>query len=65
MIAPAPSPEVTSIDPDNERHTTAAILDQLAPATGDRRFAHAAGILRGRPAGRRPIPDGASVAEAQ
>ncbi len=35
----------------------AAQADELAEATGDTRFAHAAGVLRGKRAGRRAVDD--------
>src|SRR3954449_6990673 len=40
-------------------------LDQLAASSGDRRYRHAASILRAPPAGRPPCADDAAVIEVQ
>ena len=43
----------------------AAEAEAEAEATGDERFARAAGVLRGDPAGRRPVDDKAALAYAE
>src|SRR4051812_38495660 len=48
-----------------DRAAVAQWLDQHAAATGDRRYRHAASILRSPPAGRPPCADDASVIEVQ
>src|SRR3954447_11310349 len=47
------------------RGTFAAELDRAAITTGDRRYRHAASILRAPPAGRPPCADDAAVIEVQ
>jgi hypothetical protein len=47
------------------RERIATQADELAAKTGDTRFAHAAGILRGQLAGRPPADDGAALAFAE
>ena len=47
------------------RERIATMADELAVKTGDARFAHASGILRGKPAGRPPADDGAALAFAE
>ncbi len=53
------------LTPDRFRARIAELSDELAEATGDTRFAHAAGILRGKPAGRPATDDRAALAYAE
>ncbi len=46
------------------RARLAALADKSGAATGDKRFARAAGVLRGRPAGRRSVDDTEALAFA-
>ena len=48
-----------------DRAVVAQWLDQYAAATGDRRYRHAASILRAPRAGRPACPDDAAVTETQ
>ena len=48
-----------------DRAAVAQWLDELAASTGDRRYRHAASILRAPPAGRPPCIDDPLVTEVQ
>ena len=50
---------------DEARARVAALADELAKATGDTRFAHAAGVLRGKRAGRPATDDTAALEYAE
>ncbi len=47
------------------RDSLATLADRAGEATGDERFARAAGALRGKPAGRRAVDDTEALAYAQ
>ncbi len=47
------------------RARLAALADKSGAATGDERFARAAGVLRGKPAGRRAVDDAEALAYAE
>jgi len=53
------------LTPDRRRARVAEICEELAEATGDDRFARAAGALRGKPAGRPATNDGPALAYAR
>src|SRR3954453_3869539 len=48
-----------------DRAAVAQWLDELAASTGDRRYRHAASIVRAPPAGRPPCTDDSLVIETQ
>src|SRR6478672_8150829 len=48
-----------------DRAAVARWLDQLSASTGERRYRHAANILRAPPAGRPPCADDAAVIEVR
>ena len=50
---------------DEARARIAALADELAKATGDERFRRAAGVLRGKQAGRRAVDDSEALAYAE
>ncbi len=50
---------------DEARARIAALADELAKATGDERFRRAAGVLRGKRAGRRAVDDSEALAFAE
>ncbi len=50
---------------DEARARIAALADELAKATGDERFRRAAGVLRGKQAGRRAVDDTEALAFAE
>ena len=53
------------LTPDRFRARVADLADELAEQFGDPRFAHAAGILRGKPGGRPEKDDEAALAYAE
>lgn len=53
------------VDSAAARERLAARADELAKATGDTRFAHAAGVLRGKRAGRPATDDDAAIEYAE